>query len=362
MIRALLVDDEEPARARLRELLAACTGVIVVGEADDGVDAMARIIDLAPDVVFLDIQMPGLSGLDLARRLPPPRPRIVFCTAYDAFAVEAFEQHAVDYLLKPVGRERLAATVTRIGREIADRRARDEAARTQARLMPRAGLTLGALECFGSCRPAQGISGDYFDLLPTPDGRAVITVGDVSGKGDYAGLLAAALQARLQTLVAGGLSGPARLLGAVNELTISTIEHHRFATLFAGVLDPRTQTLTYASAGHPPALIVSEDGSCRELPSSGPAIGWMGDAVFGEATVSLRPGDALLVYTDGITEAASQAGADLGAEGLGRLAAPLLREPAASLVSRLLEAVDSFASGVPPHDDRTLVVAKVRDR
>jgi len=114
MMRVLLVDDEQPARERLRQLLAAHADVEVVGEAEDGVQAVERIAELAPDVVFLDIQMPGASGLDVAGSLGRPRPVIVFCTAFDQYAVDAFELSATDYLLKPVNRARLAAALDRI--------------------------------------------------------------------------------------------------------------------------------------------------------------------------------------------------------------------------------------------------------
>lgn len=113
-MRVLLVDDEQPARERLRQLLATHTDVEVAGEAEDGVQAAERIGDLHPDVVFLDIQMPGASGLDVAASLGHPRPAIVFCTAFDQYAVDAFELSALDYLLKPVNRARLAAALDRI--------------------------------------------------------------------------------------------------------------------------------------------------------------------------------------------------------------------------------------------------------
>ena len=114
MVHALLVDDEQPARERLRRLLAAFDDVEVVGEAEDGEHALERILELRPDVVFLDIQMPGCSGLDLAASMPAPRPKIVFCTAFEEHAVDAFELHAVDYLLKPITRARLAKAVDRV--------------------------------------------------------------------------------------------------------------------------------------------------------------------------------------------------------------------------------------------------------
>lgn len=114
VIRTLVVDDEQPARERLQKLLQACRGVEVIGEAEDGEGAIERILESRPDLVFLDIQMPGCSGLEVAASLPSPRPKIVFCTAFDEYAVEAFELHAVDYLLKPVNRARLEKTVERL--------------------------------------------------------------------------------------------------------------------------------------------------------------------------------------------------------------------------------------------------------
>jgi len=115
-LTALLVDDEAPARARLRQLLSERADLTIVGEAEDGVQAVERIQALTPDVVFLDIQMPGCSGLEVAASLGQPRPAIIFCTAFDQHAVDAFELQAVDYLLKPVTRARLDAALARITR------------------------------------------------------------------------------------------------------------------------------------------------------------------------------------------------------------------------------------------------------
>ena len=117
MIRALIVDDEAPARDRLRRLLKEFPEVEVAGEAGDGEHAIEQIAALQPGVVFLDIQMPGCTGLELAASLPEPRPRIVFCTAFDQYAVDAFELHAVDYLLKPVSRARLEKAIARVRQE-----------------------------------------------------------------------------------------------------------------------------------------------------------------------------------------------------------------------------------------------------
>jgi two-component system LytT family response regulator len=114
MIRALLVDDEQPARERLKQLLAGHADIEIAGEAEDGVQAAERIGELAPDLIFLDIQMPGASGLEVAASLGQPRPAVIFCTAFDQYAVDAFEVSALDYLLKPVNRARLAAALDRV--------------------------------------------------------------------------------------------------------------------------------------------------------------------------------------------------------------------------------------------------------
>jgi two-component system LytT family response regulator len=113
-MRILIADDEAPARARLRQMLSAHADVEIAGEAETGVQAMQLASELQPDVMLLDIQMPGSSGIDVAASLPEPRPHIIFCTAFDQYAVDAFELHAADYLLKPVTRARLAQALDRV--------------------------------------------------------------------------------------------------------------------------------------------------------------------------------------------------------------------------------------------------------
>jgi two-component system LytT family response regulator len=115
VIRALVVDDEAPARDKLRRWLAEQPDIEVAGEAEDGLAAAAAIVNLIPDVVFLDIQMPGLSGLEVAAQLDPESaPLLVFVTAFDEHAIKAFELNAVDYLLKPYDKDRLRKTLERI--------------------------------------------------------------------------------------------------------------------------------------------------------------------------------------------------------------------------------------------------------
>jgi two-component system LytT family response regulator len=111
-MRTLIVDDEAPARERLKRLLADVAGVELVGEAADGLQAVEQIERMAPDLVLLDIQMPGLDGFEVIEALADP-PAIIFVTAYDEYAIRAFEVHALDYLLKPYSRARLERAVRR---------------------------------------------------------------------------------------------------------------------------------------------------------------------------------------------------------------------------------------------------------
>ena len=112
-MRVLIVDDEAPARHRLRLLLEGQPGIEVAGEAASAEEATGALDELRPDVLLLDIELPGSSGLVLAEQLVGPRPVVIFCTAYEQHAVDAFELHAVDYLLKPVNRARLAKALER---------------------------------------------------------------------------------------------------------------------------------------------------------------------------------------------------------------------------------------------------------
>ena len=359
MIRAVIVDDEEPARVRMRRLLEG-TGVAVVGEAGDGDSAVEEIDALTPDVVFLDIQMPVASGLDVAARLRAPKPRIVFCTAFDRFAIDAFEHHALDYLLKPVNRARLAQTLERVTREVVEqqRRSRElaEAARTQARLMPPARAIHG-LDVAGICVPAEGVGGDYYDVLALEPQRIAVVVGDVSGKGMYAGIIAAAIQARLQTIVAKEAAGPAAILTELNRLTVDTIESHRFATVFLATIDPAASTFTWANGGHTPAVIVGTEG-VRTLSATGPMVGWSDEAAFTESTESFRPGDVLAVFSDGLTEAANAEDVEFGVEGVSRAIERHAMLKAEEIARAVLDDVRGYAVGAAAHDDRTIVVVK----
>lgn len=134
-MKALIIDDERLARNELRRLLAAHADIEIVGEAVDVEDAMAKVGVLKPELLFLDVQMPGADGFSLLEQLEPPLPLVIFTTAYDEFAVKAFEFSALDYLLKPVDPNRLVAALEKL-------RPRDSGAPFEAGTGPTSRLTL----------------------------------------------------------------------------------------------------------------------------------------------------------------------------------------------------------------------------
>jgi two-component system LytT family response regulator len=120
-VRLLIVDDERPARAKLRHLLAQQDGIAAVDEAADGIEALERIAAFRPDALLLDIEMPELSGIELAASLPEPAPLVVFVTAYERYACQAFDADAIDYLLKPYDGERLGRALARLRKKLETR-------------------------------------------------------------------------------------------------------------------------------------------------------------------------------------------------------------------------------------------------
>jgi len=363
MIRTLLVDDEAPARDRLRKLLEAFDEIEIVGEAGDGDSAVRLVAQRRPDLVFLDIEMPGLNGMEVAATLTPPRPRVVFCTAYDQYAIEAFEHHAADYLLKPVNRRRLARTIERVRDSLLESRQRlselTSASRTQQRLYPQSLPPMDGLDYAGRCRAARGVGGDYYDFLELGPQRLGIAVGDVSGKGIFAGLLMAGLQARLQSLAPQHVADLAEMLERINRSTHSATDSNRYATLFYALYDGAERSLRYVNAGHDPPLLLRRGAPTLRLEASGTAVGLLPDVRYVERTIELQPGDLLLAYTDGVTEALDPAGNELGAERLERWARRHDELSAAGMCDAILADVDRHVSGAPPIDDLTLTVARV---
>ena len=231
----------------------------------------------------------------------------------------------------------------------------------QRALLPAKLPKVPTLDLAAYYQPSQRAGGDYYDFFPLPGGRLGIFIADVSGHGSPAAVLMAVTHCIAHTNP-GDMQPPARVLDYLNrQLTLLyTAQIESFVTAFYGVYDPERRTLTYACAGHnPPRLKRCSDGTLLSLDRVGGfPLGVTDDARYEEHVQQLVPGDELILYTDGVTEAANPHGKLFGAEGLDRVLENCSLR-ASALLDTVLDEVSAFADGQPAHDDRTLIVARV---
>lgn len=213
------------------------------------------------------------------------------------------------------------------------------------------------VEAFGATRPANTVGGDFYEIVPLDDGRLVVAIGDVAGKGSPAALLMAVLLAMLRTLLDEGLTLPA-LVERLNAQIARHAPPSRFITLFFGVFDPASGALSYVNAGHLPPLLRRTRGEVERLLTGGTALGLSRQSRYDALETTLMPGDVLLLYSDGITEAEDPAGAPFDEQGL---CAVLERRPDATapdLCEAILAAVRAHARDTRFVDDLTVVVLR----
>jgi serine phosphatase RsbU (regulator of sigma subunit) len=254
------------------------------------------------------------------------------------------------------GRE-IALANDRLKQELATARA------IQVRLLPSAEPQVTGFQVVGASIPSREIGGDYFDFLAQGDDRIGIAIGDVSGKGMPAALLMSNLQASLhgQVLHPGTVAG---VVERVNDLLVKSTDPHMFATFFYGTLDAGQATFTCTNAGHNPPVLLRNDGTLQELTTGGLLLGMMGEQVYQQETVTMEPGEIIVLYTDGITEAVGPSAdeddydAMFGEEALFQVVKRNRHLPAAGIKDAILDAVATHTSGVAQSDDITLVVIR----
>ncbi|HOX24363.1 MAG TPA: SpoIIE family protein phosphatase [Candidatus Krumholzibacteria bacterium] len=236
----------------------------------------------------------------------------------------------------------------------------DAARRIMVRLLPSDLPPVAGLQMVGHLDACEEVAGDLYDVRPLPDGRVLLVVGDVSGKGLSAALLVAALLPAIRTvaLECGDLG---RLAARVNEQLFESTDAVRFATLFLGQLDPRTGRLEYVNAGHNPPLVVGPGGEITPLAAVGPPVGMLPEFTYPVRTYDLAPGSRLVLYSDGLTEAMNGSEDMYGDERLQALLSLCPDCSVTELRGRVLQDVAAFVDGAPKTDDLTLLVVE-RDR
>ncbi|MEO5618720.1 MAG: GAF domain-containing SpoIIE family protein phosphatase, partial [Candidatus Eisenbacteria bacterium] len=233
----------------------------------------------------------------------------------------------------------------------------DEARDIQAGLLPRELPRVTGYDLAAHWQPAREVAGDLYDAYPVGD-RVALCVADVTGKGMPAALLMSSLQATVRGVAAQGLS-PAALGERVNRVISAQITPGRFITMFFATLDPASGVVTYVNAGHNPPMLLRAGGKLELLDAGGLLLGIMPEATYVEAQVTLHPGDRLLLFTDGITEAADTTQDLFGEARLETVLRAGAADDAAGLQRRVLEEVSAFCQG-DFQDDATLIVVVAR--
>jgi sigma-B regulation protein RsbU (phosphoserine phosphatase) len=229
----------------------------------------------------------------------------------------------------------------------------------QLAMLPGGTLRAADVEICGLTRPANTVGGDFYDVLPLADGRVILTLGDVAGKGSPAALLMALLLAVLRTLVDEGLEAP-ELMRRLNLQICRHSPGSRFITLFYAEYSPMSGRLVYVNAGQTPPLIRRRDGSYQRLEATGIALGMFEGSTYVASETRLDPGDMLVAYSDGITEAESPTGQPFEEAGLEGVLATYAAFSAAELGTETIRAVERHAQDSRFSDDLTMLVMKRR--
>lgn len=252
---------------------------------------------------------------------------------------------------------------TRLTRELLDRRRLEKelaiAREIQASFLPKRAPEVPGFDLAGATQPHDEVGGDYFDFIRVSDARLGIAIADVSGKGIPAALIMAGFRMSLLAEIRNEFTMRA-VMRKVNSLLHESTERDKFVTMFYGVLDWKNRSLSFSNAGHNPPMLLRADGRVQYLLEGGVALGVLPDARYEERPVALHPGDVLLLYTDGVSEAELPSGEQFGTERLERCLKRLADGTAHEILKGVVDEVTAYAGEHGVTDDLTLVVVKVK--
>jgi len=381
-VKIMVVDDEvdlEPlVRQKFRRQIR--DGAYDFIFAHNGLEALARLIEHPTiGVILSDINMPEMDGLTLLTRLKElknPGLKTVIVSAYgDMENIRtAMNRGAFDFVTKPVNFEDLEITINRTVDEIYQiRKSLEEhdqlisiqqdlntAREIQQAILPKTFPPFPArhdFDIFASMVAAREVGGDFYDFFLIDNDRLGFVIGDVSGKG----VPAAIFMAVSRTLIrATGLKGiPAgECMDYVNNLLCNESVSCMFVTVFYGILNTTTGSIEYVNAGHNPPYILSKNGIRKVEMTGGPILGCMEGISYGSKTIQLQPGERLVLFTDGITEAFNTVDQPFGEERLEAFLAENLEKPIEEVVRGIATSVNEFSSGAPQSDDITLLAIR----
>jgi sigma-B regulation protein RsbU (phosphoserine phosphatase) len=369
--RVLVIDDDQEIHRLLRARLEARG--YHVSDAASGEEGVHKLRETNPDLIFLDVAMSGMTGIDVLDVIRSQRldVAVILTTAYSSeqVAIAALRHGADDYLRKPFDRGEFQAALDRtlsrltMSRQIKHLRKELEkkqlqlaeelarAAAVQSDLLPVENPPLPGFEIGARCLPAREVGGDFYDWQQLPGGALSLTVGDVMGKGMSAALLMATVRAVIRAMVSQ--HGPADAVQqTATSLDGDLARSGSFVTLFHAQLNTQTAELRYVDAGHGQVLLRRANGTLQPLQPFGLPLGVLSTERYGEGVVTLGPGDVLVVYSDGLSEARPELFRDQQT-----LASQIVTDETASATAQRL--VDlATATGGPLPDDLTVVVVR----
>lgn len=369
--RVLVIDDDPEIHRLLRARLEARG--YQVSAAASGEEGITKLRESPPDLVFLDVAMSGLTGIDVLDFIRSQRfdVAVILTTAYSSeqVAIAALRHGADDYLRKPFDRGEFQAALDRtlsrltMSRQIKVLRRELEkkqlqlaeelarAAAVQSELLPLEHPPLPGYEIGARCLPASAVGGDFYDWQQLPGGVLSLTVGDVMGKGMSAALLMATVRAVIRAMVSQ--HGPADAVQhTASSLDSDLARSGSFVTLFHAQLHTASAEFRYVDAGHGQALLRRADGTIEALRPWGLPLGVLSGERYEEGTVTLGPGDLLVIYSDGLSEARPDLFRDQET-----LAGQIAAEDPAGIIAQKLVDLATSAGGQLP-DDLTVVVVR----
>ena len=376
--RVLVVDDNEVNRDLLARRLQREGHRVEL--AVDGLDALAKLAADAFDLVLLDIMMPGMNGYEVLERLKADEalrdlPVILISALNDTDnMVKGISLGADDYLPKPfnphilrarvsasLARKRLHDNEQRYARSL--EREMDIARDIQAGFLPDQLPVIAGWDMAACFLPARRVGGDFYDAFPLHKGlRIGVVVADVCDKGVGAALFMALFRSLIRAFAERTRflddDAPEQMRQLVDHVNGYIARTHgsanMFATLFFAILDPASGALIYINGGHEPPIISGKTGERRRLDPTGPAVGMMAELEFRVARQSIEPGETLLIYTDGVTDARNREAAPFAEERLLELLSPA-GDSAAEAIARVQAAVFQHTDGATQFDDITVL-------
>ncbi len=379
----ILVVDDEPdlehlVRQRMRRDVRAGHYEFVF--AYNGVEAL-EVLNADPDIdmVLSDINMPRMDGLTLLEQMSEVDPdlRAVIVSAYgDMKNIRtAMNRGAFDFVTKPIDFQDLRVTIERtlehlqMWREAVASRDKLVALQNELRvahemqqsILPKVFPNKPGYQLFGNMEPAREVGGDFFDIINLENDCVGLAIADVSDKG----VPAALFMMSSRTLMKGaaiGRSSPAEVLSEVNNLLQEDNDAAMFVTVFYAEYNPGSGVLSYANGGHNPPIVVHADGSSTVLPqTNGIALGIMPDIKYEQNSVTLSPGDALVLYTDGVTEAMNAQNEEFEMERLCAVLSEHCSCDVREINQAVFQAVQGFAGDMPQFDDMTCMTLFCRE-